>query len=727
MISQNRITALDEELVIPEADEYSSVGQLLPAIWRHRWALVVLPLISLIVAALYLARSEKLYSSTARIYVQQNGPKILSSQDLTTYSNDFLETQCEFIGSTPILADAVASMKSLKTFSGAENPVSMIKGALDVNVQKGTEIINISFRSPYPEDSGQIVNAIVESYVNYQSTQKKSTAAEVLKILEAEKEKQDAELDQKLKALLEFKQKNGVLSFETTGGNIINQKFAALSQELTQAEYDTIEARALANAAKKVGDDPDKLQQLLQSQQTGVSINMGQGDSQPGQDLHQDQRALRELMATYGPNHPLVKIRIADIGGTQSDVAEMNKAVAERYRSVIDQRVLLAEQKSEELRHAYETQRTEALNLNAQAAEYSKLDSDVKRIENLSDILDNRIKELNVTEDHDVLSTSILELAKSGKLVWPRSDQVIAIALVLGLILGIASAIGLDLFDQRLRSVDDVRRSLSLQVMGVIPHMLAKESTKERGQKVALLPMSDVSEAYRTLRTALYFSVARGKKLLVTSPAPGDGKTTTASNLAIAIAQAGQRTLLIDADFRKPTQHRVFELNNDKGLMDVLKKAQSIETVIRPTTIDGLDVLTCGSLPSNPAEVLNSQPFRDLVNDLAQKYDHVLIDSPPVAPVTDAQILGGICDATLIVLRADKSNRKLAAHAKESLQSVGANILGVVVNDVPRGREQYGYYYGGYQYGYGNGEAGGRRRDFRNELGKVTSAVTEEA
>jgi len=235
------------------------------------------------------------------------------------------------------------------------------------------------------------------------------------------------------------------------------------------------------------------------------------------------------------------------------------------------------------------------------------------------------------------------------------------------------------------------------------------------GQTVRLFPMSDVAEAYRTVRTALAFGMPdrRIKSVLITSPAPGDGKSTSASNLAIALATAGQRVLLLDADFRKPSIHRIFELSPEVGFSNMLAGTKTLEEVIQASRTPGLDILPCGPIPANPSEILNSEQFASILKTLGEKYDMLVIDSPPVGPVTDARILGACCDLTLLVLRAEKSTRASAEHARNSLLSVGATIPGILVNDVPRNRNGYGYYtgYGGYAYrsGYGGyGQAYGR-------------------
>jgi len=196
--------------------------------------------------------------------------------------------------------------------------------------------------------------------------------------------------------------------------------------------------------------------------------------------------------------------------------------------------------------------------------------------------------------------------------------------------------------------------------------------------------------------------------LLVTSPSPGDGKTTMASNLAIAIAQSGRRVLLIDADTRKPMMHKIFNLSDEVGLSSVLLGEAKLDQAIQKVAAPNLEVLPCGPLPPNPSEILNSQGFLDLVNSLCLQYDQIVIDSPPVEPVTDARILAASCDTTVLVLRAEKSTRRLSAHARDALIGVGANLLGVIVNAVPRGQGGYTYYsgYGYYHYGYGQRHSG---------------------
>jgi capsular exopolysaccharide synthesis family protein len=231
--------------------------------------------------------------------------------------------------------------------------------------------------------------------------------------------------------------------------------------------------------------------------------------------------------------------------------------------------------------------------------------------------------------------------------------------------------------------------------------------------------MSDIAEAYRTVRTAIFFGAPeeRAKTILVTSPTPGDGKTTTTSNLAIAIAQAGQRVLLLDCDFRKPMQHRIFGIEDGMGLSDVITGHKTLNQTVKMTGTRGLYVLPAGPIPNNPSEILHGEMFARVLAKLAEKFDHIVIDSPPVVPVADARILSASADLTILGLRAQKSTRRVSLQAVESLRSVGGRILGAVVNDAPRRRGGYGYYSYGYYHQSYSGKTGRKRLEMQPGAG----------
>jgi capsular exopolysaccharide synthesis family protein len=249
---------------------------------------------------------------------------------------------------------------------------------------------------------------------------------------------------------------------------------------------------------------------------------------------------------------------------------------------------------------------------------------------------------------------------------------------------------------------------LGLSVLGSVPAMSRRQKIQTRGRRVFLQPDSHEAEAFRTIRTAIFFGAPKDnvRTFLITSPAAGDGKSTLVSNLGIAMASAGQKTLVLDADLRRPTQHVIFETDHvDRCLDSVLKGRISLRMAIKDTEVKGLSLLSCGQGFSNPAEILNSPQFTKLLEHLSRAYDRILIDAPPVTVVTDAQILGALCDRTILVVKADNTTRRMAQRAVNALRSVNAQLLGVVVNSVGGSDGYYGYYR---RYGrlYGSGSNG---------------------
>jgi capsular exopolysaccharide synthesis family protein len=271
--------------------------------------------------------------------------------------------------------------------------------------------------------------------------------------------------------------------------------------------------------------------------------------------------------------------------------------------------------------------------------------------------------------------------------------------LLIGLLLGCAVALVRDFTDQSLRSSEDIAQTLDAPILGAIPHIEGPANAMAVGRRVDLEPAGDVAETYRTIRTAVFFGTPdrESRTILVTSPDQREGRSTFASNLAIAMAQTGKRILLIDADFRNPIQHRIFDCRGAAGLSSVLTTGETLDRAIQSGGVPNLDVMTTGPVPSNPAEILNGQPFADMLEELSVRYDHVVIDSPPVSGVADARILAAISSVTILVLRATTSTRKAAAHARHALEAVGAQLLGVVVNDIPSSGASSVYESGGFR------------------------------
>ncbi len=681
---------------------------LVQIIWRSRWVVLLATVAALGAAFVYITKATPVYTSTSRIYVEQSGPKILTeAEGIMTQSKNYLYTQAELLRSTTILSSALktADIRRMKIFYSVDNPIAYLKKkGLDISVGKKDDIINISSDSPSPVEAAQLVNAVVNSYITDHENRKRSTTVEVLRILQTGKIERDKELVQKLKAMMDFKKENVALAFESRQGNIVIERLARLSSVLTEAQLATIESKFTYESTKEMVSEPAKLKQFMEAQRAkGIYIATGSEKVALKSKLNQLELRLADRLRQVKSGHPAVTALEIEIAHLKAQISELDAEFAKAQLAVAEQQYLAAKEKENQIAKYYEDQRQQAIDLNEQLAEYTILQSDWEQTKKLCDIIDDRIKEINVTEDVGALNISILEVARpADKPSKPQKSRIMAIALVMGLMLGGGLALLRDWMDQKLHSAEEISAILGVPVLGVVPSMSKRQSVSARGQKVHRDSHSSWAEAYRTIRTAVFFGAPKGeaKTILITSPSASDGKTTLVSNLAIAMAQAGQKTLILDADFRKPMQHKIFETNHqDKGLSTVLAGTTTLEEAIQLTEVKGLELLTCGHEVPNPSEILNSESFAKLLELLSNKYDRVIIDSPPVMPVTDAQILAAICNITLLVLRAEKSTRKTSQQARDGLMSVGAHILGAVVNDVSK-KSHYSYYSGYGYYGY---------------------------
>jgi non-specific protein-tyrosine kinase len=298
------------------------------------------------------------------------------------------------------------------------------------------------------------------------------------------------------------------------------------------------------------------------------------------------------------------------------------------------------------------------------------------------------------------------------KPVLPRTLLNVSLACVLGFLLGLGIAFLLEALDNTLRTPEDVSGQLGLPVLGVI----ADSHFANDRPAVIAEPRSPVAEAFRTLRTNLQFASVDVplRTILVTSPSPGEGKSTIAANLATVIAQGGKRVVILDADMRRPTVHQIFDVKNENGLTDlVLNGNHNPGHQTQQTTVEGLTVLTSGELPPNPVELLGSEKMSALIEAISRQADVVVIDSPPVLMVTDSSVLAQRVDGVLLVIRQGETNLEIARQSLEQLQRVGANVVGAVLNGVKFGRSSYYYHYKDYYQGENGRFRGGSRLKLR--------------
>ena len=693
-------------------------------LWRRRWTVVLATVVAMVAGLVYLQRATPQYRSTSRLYVEQAGPQVWekdASGVVTRWSN-YLYTQAELIKQTGTLSAALAlpGMNNLQTFATVNNPVTYLRRKLDVVVGKKDEIIDVSFTSPYPDEAAHLVNSVVDAYITQHNERRRNTSAELVKILREEKTRRDEELRDKLQKMVDFSQANEGLAYGASQeSNIIMRRLERFQQALDDAQLATIECKAFHETVRRMADDPVGLRQFVDSQRArGVYIAATNEAAALRIELRRLERDRADCLQRLKPDAPAIAALDAEIERVRAQVAEMDDEFALRQLAVAEELYLAAVQREKELTDGLEEQRLAAISLNRQLSQYTLLRSDYEQTLRFCEILDDKIRKLNVDPDVGALTVQIVETAvPATEPAEPQKARTMGLALCLGLFAGVGLGLLREWKDQRLRSTQEISALLALPVLGAVPSMTAPKQTPAiRGQKIRISPESREAEAFRTVRTALFFGAPKdeARTILVTSPAPGEGKTTTVSNLGIATAQAGQRTLIVDTDFRRPMQHKIFGLDRQaRGLSCVLAGQMDLDEAIEELPMANLGVLTCGPDVPNPAEMLNSDRFAEVLKTLAGRYDRVLVDSPPVIAVTDAQIVAALCDVTVLVLRAQKSTRRVTMQACDSLAGVGGRLLGVVVNDVPRKSDRYGYSsgYGYHDYSYRSGGNGHARKE----------------
>jgi capsular exopolysaccharide synthesis family protein len=620
--------------------------------------------------------------------VQRQGPRIIGTTPMVSRSDDdgaFLFTQREIVRSTPVLAIALNNLGDLKTFHGERNRFTFLRKELGVEVGKKDELITVSMQSANPDEATKIVAAVVDGYLEFQTKQKRSTAADVLNILRDEKNRRETELDQRVRTLQEFRKTQGLLSTDADKAQVMLERLKSLSDALNAARVETLNAKAAyEDCSSTIMTDSRKAREVTELRYSSSFSVLSPADEQLIRtELFSYEARLHDAKRQYGINHPSVRLLQGRVDQLQVTYAA---AVVRRY----DQ----AKSKEADLAALLEKQQQEAIVEQNKAAEYARLQSEVDRVQKQLDLLDGRMKEVNFADDTGAPSITVLEPARAeDKPTFPSASKTLALAMMVGLVSGMGFACIRDRHDYPLKSARQIRQALGTRVIGLIPRMT------KRGRVLETDPSSDVAESCRALYNVIADSISpnESKTILVTSPSRGDGKSTLAVNLAAAMAQQGKRVLLVDADFRSPSLQRIFNLRGKEGLSNLLGGQDVPGSIVHDSGVAGLEILPCGTLLGNPLEMLNSERFTTALEYLIDRYDHIVLDAPPTVPVDDARIIAASCDITLLVLRAGRANRRLAEMARDGLGAVGAKIMGVVVNDVDR--QSYAKYDGVYEDG----------------------------
>ncbi len=543
-----------------------------------------------------------------------------------------------------------------------------MKKEMKVEVGKRDNIINVAFDAPSPQEALDVVNSVLDSYRTYREEHTKSKADFDLDGDRHLQKDYDAKIEALMKQMSDFKVANHAIDLSGNFGNITREKLNSLSTGLAIAQREAVEAKAdYDEAMKSINDDPEKVKQLAELVDTATPSSL-EAVVTLKKELAQMDQQLQDLERQHFLSaHPQVV-------GLQRKIDELNL----RFGIIAKKRWEAAQLKEAALRVPYEQEHKKAEDLDLKANQYAIMDDNLKRLRDERDLLQQRVMRTSVNRDQGAHNIDIFEVTNpdKDKPTWPRGSVIMAAALVLGSISGIGLARIREWIAPRLHNADDVQNALGLPILACIPHSSA-------------FPLDDadvVADEYSEPReTLIAITTDRGAKtFLITAPSPSHGVSTVVHNLAKAMAKAGDRVLVVDANFRSSSQHLFFQQESQTGLATVLSGQNKLHEAIRETKVRGLDLLPSGPAPHRPTELLKSAAFDEALKELASLYDCVLLDAPSTNVAADALIAAASCEATILVVRAQKADRRQCSDAHDALVSAGGQVVGVVINDVPR-------------------------------------------
>jgi polysaccharide biosynthesis transport protein len=581
-------------------------------------------------------------------------------------------------------APAVQAGQPAPTDESAEQSrtVAAFLARLTIAPVRNSRLVDVRFRSTDPKLAADVANALSQAYIRTTQETKFLASKEATDWLGNQLSEQRKNVEGSELALQKYREQNDAISTEDPQ---VTQKLAELNTAVARAKTDRIYKETLFNQLQAIKDDPAALERF-------PPVLSNTYVQQLKSELSTLQRQEADLAGKYGPLYPqLIEVRSA-LKAAQAkldrETANVVQAIQTEYATATNQENRLAA--------ALDAQKGEALALNRKSIGYRALERDAASNRQIFESLLQRTKETTISGE---LKTNSIRIADAADVprspVWPQKQRNFLLAMCAGALIGVVLAFGVEYMDNKIKTPDDIKWDLGVTCLGLVPKIDYKAANGGSPLLNNGVP-ANFSEAFRSLRTNVLFSLTEGvNALVVTSTAPGEGKTLIASNLAVGLALAGQRVLIVDGDMRRPRMHSVFGAPQGPGLSDLMVGQAKAVDVVRKSDVPNLWILPAGRLPPNPAELLSSRRFQQFLDAVRQRFDWVVIDSPPVMAVTDASILAHSASGVLFVTAADVTNRPGAVRAMEQLAAAKANLVGAVLNraDVERNAYFYSPYY----------------------------------
>jgi polysaccharide biosynthesis transport protein len=643
------------------------------------------------------------YSSTARIEINPPGTDITPMSGMaagTGYDVYYIQTEFSKMQGEDVLGRVISSLNLNeewgKKFNNGvplrtEEAMQFLKNRMSLSPERNTKLIDITVSWEDPKEAALLANAIAQAYQDYRLALISTNAMRGIKALEDQYQAEERHIQEVQANVDQLRQTLGIVDTDPnsiipspTLSTVQVQKYndEKVEDEKRYTEMQTtlsyLQAVRATNSAMlrdilpRMGDDASLsglLEKLHTAQQTYVSLTNDYGMSSP--EVTRAQSMIVEL------NKEIDASVIGVMAGMESKTRAI-KAQLDQITGTV-QSAISNDQKEAERGQPYWQAKRQWANL-----------VDLHRL--LQAKITNEKVDLTLPKTQMV---TIVDVAHAGKAPdKPNKTLYISLGVIIGLLVGIGLAFFIEYLDTSVKTIDDVERALQAPVLGVIPQnvgILAEEGVE-----------SQHAEAYRVLRTNLLFSRKDDNlnTIVVVSAGAGEGKSTTAVNLATVFAQAGHRILLVDSDLRRPTMHKLLNVSNNLGLTNYLLKQNSLEEVIQRAKIPMLDVMASGKLPSSSVNVLGSAQMKEMIGDLKQRYDFIIFDSPPIMGVSDASILASEVDMVVQVIQYRRYPQPMNVRAKQLIEKVGGNLIGIVLNNINMSQDESYYYYSGYYHGY---------------------------
>lgn len=705
-------------------------------VWSFKWFVLSCTVLFSGAAAFWSMRQPRVFEAAAIVEFDPSPSRPLGRdvQDVADpvgsfwSAREFLATQHRMLASRTVAERVVRSLRLHESPAFWHEdphgfvPRTVAETALRLLTQfsvdpiKDTRLAALKIRSHDPQLASAIANAFVDTYVEKTIEDRMSSTVTALEWLSTQLESLRTEVESSELSLHRFKQDHNILSVSMEDRqNLVAGEITSFSTALTEARQKRIEIAARVTRQRDALSDD-----ILTA---SAAVFDPRSSLQGMRERLQEKLAERDrLSVRYGGSHPEMVALNQEIGSLQSQLErEVHSIVA---NADADLREIRAVESG--LRSALDMAHQAGLELNLREIEYRRLNRERENRTKLYDMVLQRTTETDLTRMLQLSHVRVVDRALEPEFpVSPNRTANTLIGLLAGLLFGIGGAFTVRMLDRRLRGPEAVEE-MGLTVLGVIPHISESRSTPEitRSQRATRrrrsqndlivhdFPMSTTAECVRTVRTNLTFMAVgerRAQVFVITSSQPQEGKTTVASNLAASIAQSGKSVLLVDTDLRRPRIHTAFDIGREVGVSSYIAREASFDDIITHSRVQGLDVITSGPVPPNPAELLHSPGFSALIAAARAKYDTIIFDSPPLGAVTDAAIIAPQVDGVIVVVKSSRTTRDALASSLRQLRDVNAKILGAVVNDLDFSSDGYygkGYYYRRYGEYYSSSDEG---------------------